>query len=233
MTMAASVTTLVAAELVALDEALAANERDAQTLVAGLTDAQGGWRPAPESWSIAECLDHMATANRVYLDAMTPPAARALAYGRRRRRPALPGVIGRWFIGSLEPPAKPLFRRKAPRLIRPRDAPPLADAVAALQASQDEVRGFVRRYADIDLAALRFPNPFVRGLRFSLATGLHVIAAHERRHLWQAWGIRREWRLRRDLPRQGVGDVTFRRATASHRWRHEERRDEMGIAQSD
>ena len=182
--------TPAAAELVRLEEALAASERDAQTLVASLTDAQGGWRPAPGSWSIAECLDHLAIANRVYLDAMTPPAARALADGRRRRRPALPGVIGRWFISSLEPPAKPLYRRKAPRLITPRDAP-LGDAVAAFLASRDDVRAFVRRYADIDLAGVRFPNPFVRGLRFSLATGLHVIAAHERRHLWQAWQVRR------------------------------------------
>ena len=179
------------AELVALEEALAANEQDAQTLVAGLTEAQGGWRPGPESWSIAECLDHLATANRVYLDAMTPAAARALADGHRRRRPALPGVIGRWFIRSLEPPAKPHSRRKAPRLIKPRDGPPLADAVAAFLASQREVRGFLRRYADIDLAGRRFPNPFVPGIRFSLATGLHVIAAHERRHLWQAWRVRR------------------------------------------
>jgi hypothetical protein len=27
-------------------------------------------------------------------------------------------------------------------------------------------------------------------VRFSLATGLHVLAAHERRHLWQAWRVR-------------------------------------------
>jgi hypothetical protein len=181
-----------AAELVALDQALVANEQDALTLVAGLTEAQGGWRPGPGSWSIAECFDHLATANRVYLDAMTPSAARALAAGSRRRRPALPGVIGRWFIGSLEPPAKSLSRRKAPRLIRPRDAPPLAGAVAAFLVSQNEVRAFLRRYADIDLAGVRFPNPFVRGLRFSLATGLHVIAAHERRHMWQAWRVRHE-----------------------------------------
>jgi hypothetical protein len=48
----------------------------------------------------------------------------------------------------------------------------------------------VRRFADIDLARVTFPNPFIRGVRFSLATGLHVIAAHERRHLWQAWRVR-------------------------------------------
>jgi hypothetical protein len=190
MEMVNPTTTPVAAELVALDAALAANVRDAQTLVAGLTDAQGRWRPSTGSWSIAECLDHIAIANRVYLDAMTPSAVRALADRRRRRRPALPGVIGRWFISTLEPPAKPLFSRKAPRLIEPRDAPPLADAMAAFLASQDDVRGFLQRYADIDLAGVRFPNPFVRGLRFSLATGLHVIAAHERRHLWQAWQVR-------------------------------------------
>ena len=29
------------------------------------------------------------------------------------------------------------------------------------------------------------------GLRFSLASGLHVLAAHARRHLWQALGVRR------------------------------------------
>ena len=28
-------------------------------------------------------------------------------------------------------------------------------------------------------------------VRFSLATGLHVITAHQRRHLWQAWRVRR------------------------------------------
>src|SRR5688572_15302284 len=113
MEMAMTVTTPAAGELVALDEALTANERDALALVAGLTGTQGGWRPAPGTWSIAECLDHLAIANRVYLDAMTPPAARALADGSRPRRPPLPGVIGRWFIGSLEPPAKPISRRKA------------------------------------------------------------------------------------------------------------------------
>jgi hypothetical protein len=40
------------------------------------------------------------------------------------------------------------------------------------------------------LAGVPFPNPFIRGIRFSLATGLHVIAAHERRHLLQAWEVR-------------------------------------------
>jgi hypothetical protein len=91
----------------------------------------------------------------------------------------------------LEPPVKPRLRAKAPRAIRPRPSPALHDAVGQFLASQKDVRAFLDEYADIDLAGVRFPNPFVRGVRFSLATGLHVIAAHERRHLWQAWRVRR------------------------------------------
>jgi DinB superfamily len=177
-------------DIVALEEALNAVDRDAHALVAGLTPESGAWRPDAGSWSVAECLDHLAIANRVYLRAMQPAAERALAQGRRRRGPARPGLVGRWFIRTLEPPVKGRFKQKAHQSIRPRPAVPPDDAARQFFASQDEVRAFLRRYADIDLAGVRFPNPFIRGVRFSLATGLHVIPAHERRHLWQAWRLR-------------------------------------------
>lgn len=178
------------ADIRELEEALDAAERDARTLVSGLTEGQGTWRADPGSWSVAECLDHLATANRVYLGAMQPAAERALAQGSRRRRPARPGPLGGMFVRTLEPPVKRLRKMKAPRAIRPRVSPPLCDATDQFLASQDAVRAFLRKYAGIDLAGVRFPNPFIRGVRFSLATGLHVIASHERRHLWQAWRVR-------------------------------------------
>jgi hypothetical protein len=177
-------------DIAALHEAFAEAERDARRLAEGLTDAAAGWRPSPSSWSVAECLDHLATTNRVYLEAMEPSAARALASGRRRRGPAIPGIVGGWFVRMQEPPVKRRARMKAPGSIRPRHSPPFGDAMAAFFASQDAVRTFLRTYAGLDLAGTRFPNPFIRGIRFSLATGLHVIAAHERRHLWQAHRIR-------------------------------------------
>lgn len=176
-------------DLQRLQDELNAAEGDAHALVDGLTETLGAWREQPGSWSVAECLDHLATANRVYLSALQPAAARAQAEGRRRRGPAHPGVVGAWFVKFLEPPVT--RRTAAPRTIRPRTAPSLNDAVKMFLASQDEVRRFLRTYSDIDLRGVRFPNPFIRGVRFSLATGLHVIAAHERRHLWQAWRVRR------------------------------------------
>ena len=93
-------------DLRALDAALAAIDREARALVAGLSEADGGWRATAGSWSVAECLDHLAHANRAYLAAMAPAARRALADGSRRRRPAVPGLFGRWFVRSLEPPPR-------------------------------------------------------------------------------------------------------------------------------
>jgi len=179
-----------ASDIVALERAFDDNERDARALVAGLSEALGTWRAEPGSWSVAECLDHLAAGNRAYLRTMAPVAQRALARGRRRRGPAVPGLIGRWFVSTFEPPVRRRYKLKAPRPIRPRPSPPLHDAAAQFLGSQEELRAFLRGYAEIDLASVRFPNPFVAVFRFSLATGLHVLAAHERRHLWQAWRVR-------------------------------------------
>ena len=174
-------------EIQDLDDAYTAVHADAQALLASLTEAQAAWRPHPGAWCISECLDHLALTNRIYLVAMQPVAAAARRENKLRRRPALPGFFGAWFVRSLEPPAK--MKTKSPKSIRPRTAPTLADASAAFLASHAESQNFLRANADLDLTSISFTNPFIKAIRFSLATGLHVIPAHERRHLHQARSV--------------------------------------------
>ena len=178
-------------DIAALELALDAVDRDTRALVEGLSERLGTWRQQPGSWSVAECLDHLSTGNRVYLAAMTPAAERARVNGRVRRRPATPGLVGGFFVRMLEPPVTSRNRMAAPRSIRPQPSPALSGTAAAFLASQGDVRAFLRTYSEIDLAGVRFVNPFIPVIRFSLATGLHVLAAHARRHLWQAWNTRR------------------------------------------
>jgi hypothetical protein len=168
-----------------------AARRDALAVVDGLPEHLGTKRPRPTAWSVAECIDHLATANRIYVAAMQEPARRARLDGRARRGPVRPGLIGGIFVYTLEPPPKWWAPMPAPKMIRPSPSPPLAPSFAAFIKSQDDVRAFLRDNADIDLSGVRFPNPFIPGLRFSLATGLNVITSHERRHLAQAWQVRR------------------------------------------
>jgi hypothetical protein len=177
-------------ELQAIIDQLDSVNSEARSTVEGLSEELGCWSPGPGSWSVSECLDHLAVTNRIYIAAMKPSADRARAKGRLRVQPAIPGFVGSWFLRSIEPPVKARF--KAPKIIRPRTAPLLADAFAAFMESQLPVREFMLSNADLDLATIHFPNPFIPGVRFSLATGLHVIPAHARRHLWQARNVRKQ-----------------------------------------
>src|SRR5690349_4915238 len=105
-------------DIAALEAGFAAIERDAGAMVEGLGEERGRWRESAGSWSVAECLDHLATSNRIYLAAMRGAADRARERGRMRKGPARAGLVGGWFARSLEPPAK--FKSRAQGKIRPR-----------------------------------------------------------------------------------------------------------------
>ena len=177
-------------EIHSLVDEYASAEGDARALLAGLHDDLGVWREHSSSWSVAECLEHLALTNAMYLGAMLPAAAKARTEQRLRRRPAQPGIVGSLFLRVIEPPVTPLRKISAPTKIRPvRQS--LADAIAAFFREHGQATSFLRENADLDLADIPFANPFIPGARFSLATGVHIVVAHERRHLYQAWRSRR------------------------------------------
>jgi hypothetical protein len=109
---------------------------------------------------VAECLDHLASANRVYLHAMKEPAIHAREQSRFRRGPATLGFVERWFVRTMEPPVKAPFRMKAPRIVEPRAAPPLVNAFATFRTSQDEVRAFPPRVRQPGSSRGPIPEPF-------------------------------------------------------------------------
>ena len=108
-------------DIAELDDQFDAIGRDYAALVDGLDERSGTWRPEPSAWSVAECLDHLATANRAYLAEMRPAAAAARTAGRTRRGPAKPGFFGRLFAYTLDAP---------PDVVTPpTPLPPVADVV--------------------------------------------------------------------------------------------------------
>lgn len=171
-----------------IDDQLHAADREARTLVVDLDDAQANWQPGGgASWSVAQCLDHLAVANGVYLAAMDAAVQRARGRGRLRRGPVRPGVFAGLFLRSLEPPVR--RRTRNPRIITPTSALPRDEALARFLRSQDAARLLLASSVDVDLS-VRFANPFVPGLRFRVHAGFLILAAHERRHLWQMRRVR-------------------------------------------
>jgi len=52
--------------------------------------------------------------------------------------------------------------------------------------SNQAARELVRHALDYDVNRIRFRNPFIPVLRFTVGTGFEIVSRHERRHLLQA-----------------------------------------------
>jgi hypothetical protein len=165
---------------------LAAAEREASEVVAGLSSAQANWQPnGGRSWSIVQCLSHLARMNRVYAAAMYEAASRAARSGSIAPPIQIsPGWFAARFTRSMEPPVR--TKMKSPRKAVPVQQGDPVEAVAEFVNSHEPVRGVIEAASRLDLNRVRFKNPFVPLLRFTIGTGLLVITAHDRRHLWQA-----------------------------------------------
>jgi len=95
---------------------LVANDQTAQVVTSGLTEEQLNWRPAPGSWSVGQCLEHLCITNEAYL-----PAISAALEGKPEA-PAeqiTPGWFGRWFLRNFVEPSPNSKRVRAPSKIRP------------------------------------------------------------------------------------------------------------------
>lgn len=187
--------TTLPADLQIFADALDAADAAADAIASRVTDEEFFWQPDEgRRWSIALCLDHLAVANTVYGSAMRGAIEKARAAGWTRKDPAAPGFFGRKFAESLEPPVK--RRTSAPGKIRPRPVTSRDEILRSYHQAHDEIRRLLVDAASIDVNRATFRNPFIGLVRVKVATGFSVIAAHDRRHLWQAEQVEKELRAR-------------------------------------
>jgi hypothetical protein len=163
----------------------AADER-AIALAKTLTPEQLAWTARPGEWSICQCLEHLCLASDVYLPAIaTSLVDRPVAVVQE----ITPGWFGRWFIRNyIEPSAKTRTAR-APKKSVPTG--PVDPAILdRFLRSNDDARKIIRSARNYDVNRIRFTNPFVPLIHFTVGTGFEVLSKHQRRHLLQAERVR-------------------------------------------
>ena len=165
---------------------LDASDQRARALAKTLTSRQLNWKPGPDEWSIGQCLEHLSSTNEVYVPAMSSAlAARPLAVVSE----ISPGWFGRWFIRNYIEPSAGTKRLRTPKKIAPGSQvePSVLDRFLS---GNHEAREFVLHAGAYNVNRVRFRNPFIPVLRFTVGTGLEILVRHQRRHLLQAERIR-------------------------------------------
>ncbi len=163
-------------------------------LFKGCSRDQTLWRPANGSWAVAECIEHVARGISQYL----APIRQAIAKGG----PESPAdgylfVPGGWFSASFVKRIGPqvTMKFKAPGKIQPISVDPEV-AFDDLRRGHAETLQLLHETAHLNLNRIRFKNPFIPLLRFTVATGFLILAAHGRRHLLQAQRVVQSDRIR-------------------------------------
>ena len=158
--------------------------RHAGELVSRLDDAALHRRPSAGSWSVAECVDHLSATAEMHVRRFRRTLDAATARNGSNREKL--SWRGRFFVYIMEPPVGrvrlPLPTSKlAPAEMRSREAlmQRFGEMHRQLLALLDESDAFDRN-------RLRVTTPASKRITITLVDGFSLLAAHARRHLWQA-----------------------------------------------
>ncbi|MEI9977364.1 MAG: DinB family protein [Ignavibacteriota bacterium] len=162
--------------------------QQAREVAGNLNEARFNWRPGPGEWSIEECLAHLTMVGQWEVRAIE----QAIDAGKRRgitgQGPFEYGPINRFVVYQTEPPVRsPL---PTSRHFVPLHGQPLTAVMPTFDHVQSQLIVLLQRADGLDLRRVKVATPMSRFLRLSLGAMFAQIAAHERRHLDQAWRVR-------------------------------------------
>src|SRR2546421_3916468 len=125
------------------------NSEAARTLTSDLSEAQLNWKPSPEQWSIAQCLEHLAIASRNFDDYFSQALERARKKLPVTHAPAYkPSMVGGWLARQINPEGG--RNLPAPKIFRPSDISSIHAPLELFLNQQLKFIDFVKQCTSVD-----------------------------------------------------------------------------------
>jgi hypothetical protein len=163
-------------------------QQQAGELTAELNEARFNWRPSPTEWSIEECLAHLTMVGQWEIRAIEQAIDRGKQRGLTGQGPFEYGAIDRFIVHQTEPPVRSPM--PAAHHFVPLHGQPVTAVMPTFFHVQSQLLLQLARADGLDLRRVKVATPISRLLKMSLGAMFAQIAAHERRHLDQAWRVR-------------------------------------------
>ena len=171
-------------ELDALAAQARATAAHVQARFGPLTAAQLNWKPAPDRWSVGQCLDHLVTADGAYFSTFE-----TVRQGRYRktlwqRMPVLPAFFGRMLLKTIDPANT--RKSKAPGIFAPASSDVDTGVVRRFGEQQAKLVEYLQDGARLDLDGTIIPSPVTSIVTYSLFDAFRILVRHAQRHVQQA-----------------------------------------------
>jgi hypothetical protein len=143
-----------------------------------------GQRPAEGSWSAAECIDHLNVTARLYLPALGQAIDTAREAGSVGDRRDGRTILGRIITWAMEPP--PRLKMATFAELQPQQALEPGALVSDFSELHRGLIDQIHEARDLDRKRIKVRSLLDSRLRLSLDDWYAFLAAHGRRHIWQA-----------------------------------------------
>ena len=169
---------------------LEAIARDARAEFGALNETQLNWKPAPERWSVAQCLEHL-----ILIDGGYAPIVEQIENGTYRtplagRIPGLPRLFGKLVLNGVQPEQK--RRVSTSKAFVPVQGNIRADIVERFERHIRELAEHVPKLDARNAADVVVPSPIASFITYSLYDAHRIVVAHARRHMLQAKRVTQE-----------------------------------------
>ncbi|MBX3292193.1 MAG: DinB family protein [Acidobacteria bacterium] len=155
---------------------------DAGASFGSLSAEQLNWKPAADSWSVAQCLDHLILTNEQLMAPLDKKLAGEANSFFENWSP-LTGFFGSFLIKSMRADQKK-FKAPSQAIVPPSDLP--ADIVEKFVANINTVAERVAESGKLDFGKTVITSPFMGLMTYRLSDGFEIIVEHCKRHIRQA-----------------------------------------------
>jgi hypothetical protein len=173
-----------------LDRAFAECAADCESLTAGVARELLLRRPRRRSWSVAECIEHLNITGQVFFLRLRHEIDALRQESAENGDKFLPSAefkmefLAKALLWYLEPPAR--LKSSAPDNFQPLQSPNPDRVVPAFLVLQSRLRELLAEAQGLPLDQCKITSPFASNVHYNLYSAFCLIAAHQRRHLWQA-----------------------------------------------
>jgi len=159
---------------------------DVQKNFGSLSAAQLNWKPAAESWSVGQCLEHLIKTNTAMFPALDSVGNGTHTNSFWENYSPFTGFLGGYLTKSMKNNEKK-FKAPSKTIIPPSE---IASDIVSQFAKHNEVVGAkIDAAKNADLENTVMTSPFMSLMTYKLADALTIIVEHEKRHVQQAMRV--------------------------------------------
>jgi hypothetical protein len=149
-----------------------------------LSSLQINWKSSGNSWSIAECLDHLFISHLLYFEVLKEIIDGTYRMTWWERNSPLTSFFGSALKDQLQENVK--RKMTAPKKLKPSSSDKPADFVRTYISNLENFLDLIARCKNVDLDNTIITSPLINMVTYTLRDSFEFLINHEHRHINQA-----------------------------------------------